>query len=728
MVDGVGALPLRSYGFSGPSSQGISNSSSTFTGWSTTIGVPTIAFSGVDIPICPWDPGAVPSVVEVMVRDTTNTGTVLATGYASLAGLKMNQINMARINLNATVNTSNVVVIQWWTDGRTGEQLLDNIGLYPSASYPNTQYCTNTNGNITTAPSWTNDGSQSCKYVRYWAGPSISQFDGGTIANNYTATTTITGYGGPIGTITTAFNRAEFDIKTGTTAGAPLPTRFRCRFRIGSQTGTILADKVIQNLAFLPGQSRRIKFDLPVQVSGSNLWCEVISDGRFFLRMLANSTFPIASGYSQAQYQTGASIDSSTWSADSTQHSPYFRASMIDWSNFQVNGPDDFQLAVQQTAASMNTPISLMTRNLYGVTGREMFVSLDGTLGYPQSHESLGLQPYTFTYSSTKGTLFDDRWIYTPVDVDAGTASLTLNQFYGGVKQNVMLPTLNFCALANGSGAHKVLTIGDSTSGSSGAAWLAELTRLSATGTGATFTLVGANLGTNCTSPAVTTGLDSTNTSQSIYCEAWPGQSLNFYVTGSPTNGSYNSGHGPFFISGAFSVSSYLTNNSISMATNDWALIDMGTNDVFNSSSDQVAWTNIATYLSNLNSFITGLQSAVSGVRIGLMLPPPWAGQTGFGQTYGNYSISSVRARRNRDLLIAAVLSLYDNSIQNTNKIWVIPTHLAADPVNDFPTTQIVQGQYNNTLRTIQNNSVHMANWGYWRKASTVYAFLKNQG
>ncbi|MDR3691172.1 MAG: hypothetical protein P4L46_17455 [Fimbriimonas sp.] len=731
LVDGVGALPARSYAASGPSSQAPTNATSTFTGWSTTIGVPVSAFNFVDTWVPAWDAGAVPTVIEVVVRDTTNTGTILATGYAGLSGLKVNIPSLVRVNLNTTVSTGDIVVVQWITDGHLGEVQLDSPGLYPNSTYPQTQYCTNTNGNITTSPVWQNEGAQYCKYVRYGLGPCLGQFDDGTITNTFAYTNaTETAYGGPCGS-QLAFNRAEFDLEAGTTAAAPLPTTFRCRFRISSSTGTILGDKVLYNIPLIPGQIRRLRFDFPAIIQGSNLWVELLANGRFAARMLALNTYPTSS-YAQAQYQTYGSVDYPTWANDGAQHTLYFRASLIDWADWQANGPDDFAVQLRNQAANLSAPFPLMTRNLYGITGLEEFVSLDGALGFPLEHESIGspASTFRFTMSSTKGTLYSDRWAYTPVNGDAGTATMAFNVYNGGVLVQSLQPTLNFCTLAAGTSSHKVLTIGDSTSGSAGAGayWLAQLVYLSSTGTGTSFTEVGANLGTNDTSAAATNANDSTSTNRNIFCETWPGQTLNFFVTGLPTNGSYNSGHGPFYIGGSFSISSYLSNNSITMSTNDWFLIDMGTNDVINSTTDAAAWMSIATYLSNLSSFITSCQSAVLGCRIGLMLPPAWAGQDGFAYTYGNYAVSAARARRNRDLLIQAVLFLYDNATQNTNKIWVIPTHLASDPANDFETTTLAQGEYNSVTRTIQSNAVHMASWGYYRKAATVYAFLKNMG
>jgi len=725
-IFGIGNQAARGYVASGASSQQCQNLSSTFNGWGTPIGVLSTPANFFDVRINAWDQSNFPTVLALQVLSISNTGPVLATGYASLSGLKLNVDTMVRVYVDSVVAPVGQVYVRYWADGHIGQCELDSPMLYPPSTFAATVYSTGTG--FTSMPSWSNTTGQQCLYVRYGLGSVSTSFDNGSLQTTsfQYVNSTETAYGAPTGSIGQSFNRVQFDILCGTTSAAPLPTCFRCNFKLGSSSGVVLASKVIYNIGLIPGQQRRITFDLPNSVSGPNLWVELIANGRFACRTLAINTFP-EGAFSQAQYQTYGSIDYPNWSNDGAQFTPYFRASYVDWANVESNGPDDFAANLEVAASNLYAPTSLVTRNLYGCSGLEMFVSTDAMLGYPNAHETMHDQPYTVTFSCTKGVLYSDRWTYTPNSGDS-TCPLTFTVSFGGVQELVTRPNLNFTTMTSGSYNRKVLVIGDSTDSNPGNSWLAEFVRLSAIGSGGLFTLVGANLGTNDPSPALTSGIDSVGTLRNINCEAWPGQTASFFFTGLPTVGSYNRGHGPFYIAGAFNFAGYLSNNSISMSSGDWVLIDLLTNDVINSSSDASAWASVASYLFAMSGMITNIQSAVPGIRIGIMLPPAWAGQDGFAYTYGNYSISAARARRNRDLGIEAALSLWDTASANSNNIWVIPTHLGADPVNDYPQTTIAQGQYNPTIRQVQANSVHLAPWGYYRKAATVYAFLKNQG
>ena len=769
IIDGIGELSYRGYEPSAQPAATTANNSSTFCGWRTPIGVPVGPFNFCDVGLNIWDVNAIPTVIQIQVLDTTNTGTVLASGTASLAGIRMNSDTIVRINLNTTVNTTNQVVVRWWTDGHIGILRLASLTFFNTPTYAQSGYCTNTSGNITTTPTWVDEGGQNCDYVRIGLGACISQADSGTATNTFAYTNNVeTAYGSAFGT-QSPFNRVEFDIQTGTTVAKAVPTTFRVRFRqsnaIGtSQTSPIVCEKIIKVLNIGLGQTRRIVFNLPTIVQGQYLWCEVMADGGFALRQLATGTYPTGSGYAQSTYMTTASIDSTSasWANDGTQHNMYARLSLMDWNNYQPNGTDAYGQDVQTQAASLMQPFPLIPRNLYGVTGREMTLFFDPSTGYPAMHETMRDQPYDNFVTCTKGTTYLDRWSYTPVDGDAGTLAFQLDTSFRGIKMQTQKPTLNFCTLANGSAVtRKILTIGDSLNGGSpGSDCIAEMIRLSATGTNVVLSFQGINSGALAGGSAVTTGIDSTGATQNIKAEAWPGKTADFFYTNVAS---------PFAFSGSFDFSKYLTppawnsgttyapgalvtsvaltyiciastTNQVpasnpgqwtavtipTLSSNDWVEFDLGTNDIFNAPTDAACFTSIQTYLTDIDAMITNIKANVSGIRIAISLPYAWAGQDGFAYTYGNNAQTAFRARRNRDMLVREALAHYDTSTQNTAKIYVTDAHCALDPVNGFGQSTVTQGQYNPTTKVTQNNSVHLQQYEVWRRAARKYAFFKN--
>ncbi len=249
---------------------------------------------------------------------------------------------------------------------------------------------------------------------------------------------------------------------------------------------------------------------------------------------------------------------------------------------------------------------------------------------------------------------------------------------------------MNFVTLSSGTHSRQLLGIGDSLTPTS---QQAEEIRLTGLLSGTTFTFVGGNTGTNDSlSAAPSTALDSTGVAQTLKWEGWPGESMSFFVTGSPTNNlSYNSGHGPFFYSGALNLLTYQSTVGVTMASGDWVSINrMGNNDLQGGGPVTSPQGYIATYISSLDTFIAAWQILVPGIRIAVGFPMRIGSQDGVGYDLQSSTYTSaVQWRYNMDLGLQAWLAHYDTPAQRTNNVFVNPTYLCQDMVNDYLYTSI---------------------------------------
>ncbi len=604
-----------------------------------------------------------------------DTAIVLAEGYASLANLFLATDTIVRVNLNRTVtDTTDALVCQWITDGHTGRTLLASQATYSSATFAQSAYTTVT-GFQTVPTSWNLDGSQSCQWVRFGMGPVISSFDDGSIATTIPASTasTISAFGGPVGT-QPAFCRAEFDV-TPSTVGSALPTAFRFRVRLNNATGTILSDKVIQSVPLMVGQWRRLRFDLLTTVSGGtqNLWFELIGNQAFGMRMLNLNTFPIASGYAQAQYQTTNSIDGNSWSNNGSQYSPYARLSTMDYSVYTTNGAEDTKYSLQQIALASTQPTLLIPSQLYAVAGGpETWLQWDNvcTNGYGiGSCENF----YGFSTTWTKAVQFNQGLLYQPLSGDTGSYSVPITVWHGGFPWQTITPTMTVVAASNGSGTtRKILTIGDSTTAAG--YYLAQAKRLFDAGSGLSVTLLG-------TKSQMVNAADGT--SETVLNEGVSGQSATWFYTNASS---------PFVFVGAFNFSTYMSNNSYSMTAGDWVLISLKINDEFNFTTDSGVQGAITTRLAAINGMIASIHAYNPNIRIGILSGiPPYRTQDGFGMYYGNASqIARNRYRRNWEMVEKFDLMTFDNATQVAAKVYYLPFGCNWDTKNNQQTANIV--------------------------------------
>lgn len=178
----------------------------------------------------------------------------------------------------------------------------------------------------------------------------------------------------------------------------------------------------------------------------------------------------------------------------------------------------------------------------------------------------------------------------------------------------------------------------------------------------------------------------------------------------------------PFWISGALNFGQYLTNNGF--AAPDWALIQLGTNDIFSYTSDATASSVADTAFAKLDNLIASIKAADANTKIGLMIPPPPSfDQDSFGS---NYSTGQARWRFKRNILIWARQLIAKYSGQEASRVYVVPSNTALDTVNNMSraASAPVNSRSSITVQR-QSNGVHPATSGYQQIGDAVWAFLK---
>jgi lysophospholipase L1-like esterase len=180
----------------------------------------------------------------------------------------------------------------------------------------------------------------------------------------------------------------------------------------------------------------------------------------------------------------------------------------------------------------------------------------------------------------------------------------------------------------------------------------------------------------------------------------------------------------PFWIGGALNFPQYLTDRAIPVP--DWVFVMLGINDVFNEVTDAAATAKAATEFAKLDTLIASIKAAGAAIKIGLMTPtPPSFEQDAFATSY-NVGQTRLRAKRNILLWNKFLIARYAG--QTANRIYVVPTHVNLDTVNNMSRAAPAPVNSRSTVQVArQNNGVHPATEGYYQIADTVWAFLKNQ-
>lgn len=734
----------------------------TITGWGFYAGTPGASFNRISIPFICTQSEYVPTAFFVRIRHTNKSGAILATGTAPVAA-SLSTEEVADILLSATVTTAQPVWVEIITDGRV--QLYNvtasgGVEIFPvSSGNPQTEYWTDINqsnvgASIASASqrlflftAFADSGGSSRQLssdlgaeiaLTGWPGriasvhPSLIETASLGVVNwtGNVSTSTFSGWGWYAGNQSASFNAVAVWLRAFNSSFVPRVGILRVR-QMPADSGTwgstnpsawtVLAESRVTQLGLAALAWRQVVFALPKSVSG-HVWVEFQTDGYVAVSMnTAGTGSPIYAAPPTTAYVIGSRLSAPTaWTAASTHYTPHCRLGNYDYrgGRLAVRTEVSGQISGGSSVTLPTVSISLPTnaQNIIpALEGRELNIYLDACIWSDRDLSDLCVD-----ITCNKGSQFNRWWRYTPTSGDAGSVSFELAVY---TKDRATLlatksATLKTVALSHptSSVSRKVLMIGDSTWANGIVA--AELVNLFTGDTKYTLTLVGSNDGNVNDSGAV---------SRAVKVEAISGWTFNLFTTDTSTawseiGGTSRTGS-PFSFSGAFNFASYLSAQSISMASNDWVLINLGINDIFGATDDTALQTTIGTMSSQLAAWITSIKTAVSGVRIGLCVTiPPNGSQDAFGAVYtSNQTLR--RYEQNLRIWRETLLANFDTSI--SSNVFVIPYHVNLDRVNNFSTSSVALNARNSTTYAQPNNGVHPANAGYYQLADTLRSFLK---
>lgn len=322
---------------------------------------------------------------------------------------------------------------------------------------------------------------------------------------------------------------------------------------------------------------------------------------------------------------------------------------------------------------------------------------------------------FAITMASPLGKVWDDKWTYQPVAGDVGDHTLTITVKYQGTVVLTVATTLSVkAATAAAPVARQLFTVGDSIT--ENGVWLAELVNLcnfnntSPTAGGAADNLTITTIGRKSATYA-----DFGGTSRTVHHEATGGWSADLYLTYSLS---------PFWFSGAFNFPQYCTTNGLTFAAGDWVLIALGINDVFFSTDDASAATNMTKALAGMDAIIAGAKSVQAGLRFGILLPiPPARSEDPFAYQYGQANGSRADHKRWISQLQQSLMDHYGQA--GANNIYICPFHINVDTIWDMQITPMQTSARNTTMTGRIWNALHPADAGQWKLADTVYNFLR---
>ena len=691
-------------------------SNSASTGFASPIGVVPMAFNAVRLPIRGFRADFPPQRIWIRIRETDGSGTILAQARGVVSGA-LQQTSFQWFRLDATVSSSSSLFLEYTSNGRIDRFLLANASTFSGSVASQI-----TGGTIQEGGTWTFGTTATlgtgqniyCQLGLLPELPSQAPVDLSLATWRYNASTdTFTGWGGPIGTFTTAADTLMLPVWP--VSGTVPFTQSRATVRSGSSSGAILAESSVIGLALEPGRPHIITYRLDRRVpAGTSLWVEFTHNAPSGFLMTAADAFPSPT----ARYSTSAApFGGTSWVNSSTQYSPWVRVVANDVSKISPS-QNAGQSSILSYIDESNAPTFIVPRQFYVVPswGTNELSFYWRQIVFNPTPQASPDDSLSLDYSSggNPTVTHDAGRVY----FTGGTAStgntITWTARRGGRVVGQRTSLLNIVANTSGTGVtRRVLTIGDSISdmalAGDRARWMAELVRLF-DGDVMTVTQIGVKNASKT---------DSTAASRTVRGEGRSGWTVNQFATDASS---------PFVFSSAFNFATYLSTNSITMTSSDWVLFFLGTNDIAGATSDNEARVAAQTAIAQYRTMITSIRSAVSGVRIGICtIPTGSSSQDAFGTSYG---AGQNRDQFQRNALIwnQEIARAFDDLGSVALNQYVIHLGAAVDPVSGYPTSSTAINARDAATYNKPSDAVHPDPSGNWQIADVIATFLKAIG
>jgi len=619
-IDNTSALsaPTLQVALTGTDADAYLASSSTFSAWGFPIGAMQ-NFDSFKVVLNFWDT-VIPSQIFVKIKENDKDGAILTQRIINLPQLTGSTSYTLTAELGRLItNTANTnLYMEMVSDGhfspRRALPLVFPAPTYSMARYYTSALLVDTPTTCIGDGSCTDYSSQRNVFMSFYRNGALVPQSTGLVpyTESAFASSTFSNWGFPIG-IKAPFNQIGFDLIWWDISVQP-PKNCRVVIREVDDTGIILADVTVPLTDIKLNRFFTVIAPIPKIINNSgNLWMEFYTDSHVGFRPLNPIIYDVPA-YSIARYGTSKTLNGS--SVDSSVQTNIWNYTTYRNPDNLATTTSDYKTGILTLATTPATDIIVnLPTTIYAVEGVETNIYF---ANFINSHIDLADYRFNVTVSGTSNARMKQeasRWTFTPIAADAGTYTWTLEVYYNNTIIKTVTSSLIVKALTAGNGVtRKVLVIGDSTTAEG--QWLAELQNL----------YVGDVMAIEEIGTITTVVNDSDGTSRTTNHEAISGMSVNYFYTDPASH---------FVFSSAFNFSTYLTTNALTMASGDWVFIHLGINDIFSYTTDTAALDKIHTTISQLSGMITNISSAVSGVRIGVLLPiPPSLSQDAFANNY----------------------------------------------------------------------------------------------
>lgn len=355
-----------------------------------------------------------------------------------------------------------------------------------------------------------------------------------------------------------------------------------------------------------------------------------------------------------------------------------------------------------------------LAKVIYAVSGVETNIYFDNVILTTNSAN------YVFDVRCEKGSLFADRWAYTPGAAEQGAFPLLLEV---RDEANVVVARGQATILVTpGSAAAEVpatlLAVGDSLTEAS--VYTQRLLDLSDGPNGPVLRLIGSR------------GPGNSPANGANHHEGYSGWSAEAFTTRS----------GPLSRSGYFkgeetgSPFVYIENGAKRLdfgkysaqfnagKAPDFVTFALGSNDIAYGTDDDIDAI-VERMLAHLDELIKMVHGFDSSTRIGILLTiPPSSSQDGFWNYKGSQRETRWQFRRNQHRLIERMLARYGGREQE--KLYLIPTYLDLDAAHNFVTRSSPWNAQTSAESSRVVDGIHPAAAGYRQMGDMIYAWVKS--
>ena len=330
---------------------------------------------------------------------------------------------------------------------------------------------------------------------------------------------------------------------------------------------------------------------------------------------------------------------------------------------------------VDSKIASISLPSFILPKKSFATVGHEWNLYFENVMDFMDDR-------YYIKASGISGKQYKRFLRFTPTNDDIGNNTISLKLIDKETNETVKQASFTLVVSDNTIASKKGLFIGDSLT--AGGRYIYLITNV---------------LSENITSIGT---LHSTVESETIYNEGRSGWSASNYVN----NASYNDYTNAFYNPSTqkFDFSYYMTTNNFSDL--DFVMLNLGTN----------GQGHIEDTLSAMDEMIESIHDYDSNIKIFVSLITPPSGQDGCGNHNGMFSSDDFKYYELS--LIKAYLSKYEDKIDN---VYVTEPYFNIDVEYDFPQTTIQVSSRNPATMTINNNNVHLNQYGYEKMGDVYY-------